>query len=160
MVNKLRNNLGKFKKGNDGFWNGKKRSKEDRLKMSKPKSKKYIELNNKDICKFCNKEFVKSIHNQIYCKICCPQNIHSHLIRTYNMSYPQYLKMIEKCSGKCEICLTQKATDIDHNHTNGKVRGLLCHNCNMLLGHSKDNLDILNGSIEYLKKSTLQNYGK
>jgi len=158
MENKLRDNKGKFKKGNDGFWFGKKRSEEDKKKMSKPKKTKYIELGIKDFCKFCKKEFIKSIHNQLYCKECVPTSLDLKLVKKYKISHKQYLEMIQLCSGKCQICLKQKATDIDHDHKTGKVRGLLCHNCNMLLGHSKDNIDILNGSVEYLIKS--KNYGK
>lgn len=157
VKNKLRTQNGRFKKGNEGFWKGKERTLEDKLKMSKPKKTKYIELGKKDICKFCNTEFLKSIHNQIYCKTCCPQIEHSHLIRNYNISYPQYLEMIEKCSGKCEICLIEKATDIDHDHKTGKVRGILCHNCNLILGHAKDKIEILDRSIEYLKRNS---YGR
>ena len=54
----------------------------------------------------------------------------------------------------------EKSSDIDHSHETGKVRGLLCHNCNMLLGHSKDNINTLENAIMYLNKSTLQNYGR
>ena len=75
------------------------------------------------------------------------------MIQKYNISYLKYIKMIDDCSGKCEICFKQKATDIDHNHKTGKVRGLLCHNCNMLLGHAKDNEKILLMSIDYLKRN-------
>jgi hypothetical protein len=41
---------------------------------------------------------------------------------------------------------------IDHNHTTGKVRGLLCCDCNLLLGYAKDDEKLLAKSIEYLKE--------
>lgn len=150
---------GMFKKG-DMFWKGKKRSDEDKLKMSKPKKTRYLNLEIKINCKFCKKEFIKNSTTQLYCKTCAPTNKFTGFIRKYNMSHPQYLKMIEDCSGLCEICLKEKATDIDHDHKTGKVRGMLCGDCNKGLGFMKDNINILNGSVEYLERSTLQNYGR
>ena len=45
---------------------------------------------------------------------------------------------------------TSKAV-IDHCHNTGKVRGILCHNCNVSLGLIKDNTQILLNMISYLK---------
>lgn len=39
---------------------------------------------------------------------------------------------------------------VDHCHLNDKVRGLLCHNCNLILGHAKDNKSVLEKAIQYL----------
>lgn len=57
----------------------------------------------------------------------------------------------------CEICgkiNTHKnsALFIDHDHTTGEVRGLLCHKCNTALGHANDNVELLQKMIKYLKK--------
>lgn len=41
---------------------------------------------------------------------------------------------------------------VDHDHTTGKVRGLLCHNCNRALGLLQDNKSYLQSAINYLKK--------
>jgi hypothetical protein len=58
----------------------------------------------------------------------------------------------------CEICgiscrPDQEALCIDHDHSTGKIRGILCRNCNHLLGHAKDNIKILENSIEYLRRA-------
>lgn len=42
---------------------------------------------------------------------------------------------------------------IDHCHITNKVRGLLCHNCNVILGKLNDNIDMCNSIIKYLQKS-------
>lgn len=40
---------------------------------------------------------------------------------------------------------------MDHDHTTGKIRGLLCFGCNTGLGKFKDSIVILNKAINYLK---------
>ena len=58
----------------------------------------------------------------------------------------------------CEICEIEfpdtKNQHIDHDHATGKVRGVLCASCNMMLGNAKDNPDILRRAVEYLNKET------
>lgn len=43
-----------------------------------------------------------------------------------------------------------RAFHIDHDHDTGVVRGLLCNLCNLLLGHARDQQDVLRAAIEYL----------
>ena len=68
---------------------------------------------------------------------------------TYGITLEQYDAMWESCKGLCEICLSPlikagepKATAcLDHCHTSGKVRGILCRLCNSFLGKVNDNLE-------------------
>jgi len=58
---------------------------------------------------------------------------------------------------ECEICgktVTENKKDlaIDHCHTTGKIRGVLCDSCNLGLGKFKDDLTLLSAAVEYLKK--------
>lgn len=41
---------------------------------------------------------------------------------------------------------------VEHNHTTGRIRGLLCNNCNRGVGLLKDNLNILKRAIIYLQE--------
>ena len=60
----------------------------------------------------------------------------------------------DKQKGCCAICQNSlEEPNIDHCHTTGKVRGLLCGSCNKMLGHAKDNTDILACAIQYLEES-------
>ncbi len=67
----------------------------------------------------------------------------------------QYKEKFKGHNGNCDICgISEKEFErplfIDHCHKTGEVRGLLCHQCNMLLGNSSDNLDILVAAYSYL----------
>jgi len=76
----------------------------------------------------------------------------------YGITLDEYNAIIEAQNNKCKICsveLTYGPANIanarlDHCHDKLKVRGLLCHNCNSLLGHAKDNTTILKNAIRYL----------
>lgn len=59
--------------------------------------------------------------------------------------------------GKCAICgLHQEQMPrriaVDHNHDTGEIRGLLCDTCNRGLGLLRDNIEVLENAIKYLKK--------
>lgn len=62
-------------------------------------------------------------------------------------------KLLEEQNFKCKICerdITNKSY-LDHNHINGKFRGLLCINCNTSLGKFNDDVALLHKAIEYLE---------
>jgi len=42
---------------------------------------------------------------------------------------------------------------VDHCHSSGKVRGLLCHHCNTALGKFQDSVEVLSSAIDYLRKN-------
>lgn len=56
-------------------------------------------------------------------------------------------------SAECEICGESTVGHIDHDHKTGKVRGLLCVNCNQGLGHFGDDTKLMTKAIKYLKKA-------
>jgi hypothetical protein len=81
----------------------------------------------------------------------------SYLKCTYNLSLDEYNKKLQEQSHKCAVCgideteLTSKL-HVDHNHTTGKIRDLLCTNCNTGIGMFKENIDNLAKAISYLEK--------
>jgi hypothetical protein len=79
----------------------------------------------------------------------------------YGLTEDQYLEMVDKRNGKCDICdvVYTKTLNVDHNHKTGEVRGLLCNNCNRGLGHLKDSIEILESAIYYLKSCEISGKG-
>ena len=85
------------------------------------------------------------------------------LRRKYNLTFESYNRMLMSQSKTCAICdeslpvvmIPGRAVTIDHDHATGTVRGLLCNNCNLMLGHARDNQDILLNAITYLQASAL-----
>lgn len=82
-------------------------------------------------------------------------NIQQRCVR-YGIEYEDYMRMLEEQNAVCAICLrppcVQRNLSIDHCHTTGKVRGLLCHKCNMALGKLDDDPETILRAHAYLKK--------
>jgi Recombination endonuclease VII len=80
----------------------------------------------------------------------------SHLKRNYGMSLEEFQHRLDEQNSCCAICgihiqdATHKQLVVDHCHTTGKVRGLLCDLCNTALGKFKDNKEVLKQAIKYL----------
>jgi nitrogen fixation-related uncharacterized protein len=70
--------------------------------------------------------------------------------RAKGITPEQFEEMFRQQEGRCAICKRDRPLDIDHCHTNGHVRGLLCSPCNRALGLMEDDVKILNAAIEYL----------
>jgi len=89
------------------------------------------------------------------CKDCKSNRARLH---KYGLSQDDYNRMVWEQEDSCAICLdSTKKLVIDHDHKSGKVRGLLCGNCNSGLGFFGDSPRRLRTSIEYLKKSMDKN---
>jgi hypothetical protein len=125
-------------------------------------------------CRVCNNErspdqFYKNEHSS-RCKACeqsrkrYERRVRSHgeidrrrwLKRNYGITPEQFASMEAGQGGKCAICgaggfVKKGKLCVDHNHDTMKIRGLLCHSCNMGIGHFKDDISLLENAIKYLK---------
>lgn len=82
----------------------------------------------------------------------------------YGLSYEQYEQMYNDQNGKCKTCSTDISIEakknghetacVDHCHSTGKIRGLLCNHCNRAIGLLKENINTLNNIMNYLKGNT------
>ena len=76
----------------------------------------------------------------------------------YGLSLEDYEKMLFLQGYACAICRTKdwrgrgKRPCVDHDHKTGKVRGLLCSNCNTGLGMFNDNYDVLKQALAYIAR--------
>lgn len=84
-----------------------------------------------------------------------PDSIKRARLKRYGITLEQYTDLVLKQEGLCKICGENKPLDIDHNHETGLIRGLLCGCCNKGIGQLKDNIELLENAIKYLKESVL-----
>lgn len=74
----------------------------------------------------------------------------------YGLTEDQFNTMQKAQDKKCAICGVAKVLCIDHDHKTGRVRKLICHNCNLGIGNFRDNPDLLYLAAQYLKDQTWQ----
>jgi len=78
----------------------------------------------------------------------------------YGITLQDFHNMVAAQNNLCYICSSEldfvtlgaKAACIDHCHTSGKVRKILCRNCNTALGHAKESVTILKRMIDYIEE--------
>lgn len=77
-----------------------------------------------------------------------------YLKRLYGISLTVYNEMLAKQDGKCAICsrecTTGRSLAVDHCHSTGKIRGLLCQGCNTSIGRLYS-VELLKSAIKYLE---------
>lgn len=127
-----------------------KRTPEQQAKINSLRRAKYAENQEfRDAAKAKSKEWQEAN----------PHKRHAQRLNQYGLTPDTFLAMMESQNHKCAICghsdKSQKKTFpmIDHCHETGKVRGILCSSCNMGIGKFKDNIELLEAAIKYLKTS-------
>jgi predicted transcriptional regulator YheO len=118
-------------------------------------------------CKSCRK--VKNIENREtkskYYSSNKTKIINDRLIRKFGITSNDYKRMLQNQNGVCSIYKNPesrmdprtskvRSLAVDHCHNTGKIRGLLCTNCNQALGLFKDSIESLYKAVEYLKNAS------
>lgn len=111
-------------------------------------------------CKTCATEFIPEAPSQTYCSKKCRGKT-AYYERVYGITETEYRQMLVDQNDKCFICGSEgflignnnhaEKLAVDHCHVSGKVRKLLCHNCNRALGLMKDNPEILRKAADYIE---------
>lgn len=98
-----------------------------------------------------------------YCKPCFAEAARESRARRHGGSRQYLLKhryvvdptdvdrLLSTQGGICAICRNAHAEHVDHDHSTGKLRGLLCFNCNALLGYADDDPAWFEEAIAYLE---------
>jgi hypothetical protein len=84
-------------------------------------------------------------------------------LRRYRLTLDQYHALAESQSFQCAVCDREPTPIkkvgsgdgfvIDHCHSTGKVRGLLCHSCNVAIGHLQESAEVVMSAARYLGRA-------
>lgn len=136
-------------------------------------------MNQKEVltCPQCSTSFFRKRITSKFCSRTCSQRAKGEIYRvtgksaawqyknyvkkTYGLSLEDVQRLNEEQAYRCKICsihvndLTgkKKKLCVDHCHTTGKVRGLLCEVCNSMLGMARDSTITLQAAIAYLEST-------
>jgi predicted nucleic acid-binding Zn ribbon protein len=116
-------------------------------------------------CKVCGATFTPKAPSEHTCSEYCRRYSHveAYYKRCYGITIEQYLDIAESQNFVCAICKQENfpmgmshsgLLVVDHDHSSGKVRGLLCHNCNRALGLLQDSIPTLSAAVSYLEGAT------
>ena len=123
-------------------------------KEGKKKKQSYM-----NYCKDCRR--LRDKNNPNYNKLAAKRSWKHICKYKYNITPEDAVALFEKQNFSCAICnkpllKTTGRKDIphvDHCHSTGKVRGILCFSCNVSLGHFKDDVKLLQKAIDYLNNN-------
>lgn len=87
-------------------------------------------------CKECAKRWVKN----------------ANLYRMYGIRVEDYEELLKSQAGGCAICGSTELLRVDHAHDTNKVRGILCHQCNVSVGLLKESPDRARLLAAYLER--------
>jgi len=108
--------------------------------------------NNPEVCKNYNTLWRKNNPQKVL-----KSSMQSHYKKEYGITIEQKATMVAKQNNQCAICCKSfelpRDIHVDHSHSTGKVRGILCSNCNTGLGKFQDKLLFLEAAIKYLKEN-------
>lgn len=106
-------------------------------------------------CVYCEAVFVAKHRDTEVCSKECQHALRP--FRARGLHPADYRTMLDAQGHACAICRaplgrTRRERHIDHCHSTGAVRGVLCPGCNLMLGHSKDAPSVLRAAAEYLEQ--------
>lgn len=121
-------------------------------------------------CLFCDKDFLKTNNRHKFCSVVCKKTAQkekysfssrkSNIRYKYGLSWDEWLSLYNEQEGRCKICFKfcpihpESKGDglaVDHCHTTGEVRSLLCIPCNSAIGQLKEDPEIIQKALEYVQ---------
>jgi hypothetical protein len=115
----------------------------------------------KSYCKECRREYSRAYELKRYDK---DKNYFKHISNKYGLTREAYRVLYDSQDGCCAVCeapetLSARRFHVDHDHSTGIVRGLLCHYCNVGIGQFEDDPKLLAAAIDYLDRSDVMDGG-
>jgi len=124
-------------------------------------------------CEICNNTFYSRFSDAMYCSRTCankaryvkyPAKYRKRVLDVYGLTEDDYLKLLESQEFVCKICGKDEtivspntgypySLSVDHDHSTGAVRGLLCRHCNLVLGQVEKRPHIVAKCLEYLSET-------
>ena len=118
------------------------------------------------VCKKCQDKRIKQYaqaHRKLYAKATMlwrernsdklPAMRRKYSLKHLYNTAPEVIDAKAKTQGhKCMICSKKHKLVVDHNHATGKLRDLLCHHCNRMLGHALEDPTTLRMAADYLER--------
>ena len=98
-----------------------------------------------------HREYVKKNHVRVRI-----YNRNRFLLKRFGITFEQLEEMYVKQNGRCAICnlefVHRRQLHVDHDHTTGVVREILCNKCNPGLGFWNDDIELMEKAIAYIRK--------
>jgi hypothetical protein len=90
------------------------------------------------------------------------RRLNNALQNMYGITAAQRDALFDLQGRKCAICEASDSRrwEVDHCHSSGAVRGILCSGCNLMLGHGRDDTQIMTSAIRYLKAGGFENVAR
>ena len=113
----------------------------------------------KSACNECNLARRKEIYHE---RKHPDQQREKNLRKSFGLGVDDYETILRNQDYRCKLCgvsaeeekkRTSKRLAVDHCHTTGKIRGLLCRKCNTGLGNFNDDINLMTKAINYLKEN-------
>lgn len=126
-----------------------------KCRLEQPISEFSPQKNTKDglkpSCKTCARAYAKAYLEKN--TITSEHKLNIRLKSLYGITLDEYNTMLSGQAGLCAICKRPPAKErlvVDHCHASGRVRGLLCRNCNSGIGKLGDSIETLRAAVAYL----------
>lgn len=98
------------------------------------------------LCKPCQREQNRAVY-----RAKSKEDVRLISLKRFGLTTAAYRAMLSAQGGGCAICRGTTKLSVDHCHTTGKIRGILCNKCNLAIGYFEDDQDRLKAAIDYLK---------
>lgn len=82
-----------------------------------------------------------------------PEKVRAHRLKQYGITPGDFERMLAEQGGACAICKDiNRKWCVDHDHSSGEVRAILCHGCNTAIGNLGDSSELATAAVNYLLK--------